>query len=298
MNAPVLSLALLLTPAANAGAPADVELASRKPQLLAPRGAPPAPSAPRRIVSLAPVVTETLFLLGQGERVVGVTRFCDTPSAAQALPKVGGYVDVSLEQILTLSPDLVMAMPSLGQREILERMRDAGVPVLVLFGDTLAEVRELVGAVGAATGASARATAVTTEIDNALGRFAAARPGAHSGRVLAVVGVRPIVVAGPGSFIGELFAQGAVTNAVAAGAPQWPTWSLERLSRRHVDTIVVAAGQETKVELERMLADAFPAAERPRLVVAAGPILMRPGPAIGRDLDALAALLRPASGAP
>ncbi len=297
MTIPALALALLFTPAAGADAPPVVDLAKRAPQVLLPRsGAQAGP--PRRIVSLAPVVTETLFLLGQGERVVGVTRYCDTPAAAAALPKVGGYVDVSLERVLALRPDLVMAMPSFGQRELLERLRDAGVPVLVLFGDTLGEVRDLVGAVGDATGARAGAAAALAELDGALARFARAKPGAASGRVLAVVGVRPIVAAGPTSFIGELFAKGGVQNAVPAGAPQWPTWSLERLSRRHVDTVVVAAGPDTKAELERMVAAAFPAAERPRLVVAPGAILMRPGPGIGRDLDALAALLTPASAPP
>lgn len=297
MIALALAAALLAAPGGASPTSTPVDLTTRTPQLLRPRGQAVAADAPRRIVSLAPVVTETLFLLGQGERVVGVTRYCDTPAAAQALPKVGGYVDVSLEQVLALKPDLVMAMPSLGQRELLERMRDAGVPVLVLFGDTLHEVRDLVRAVGDATTAAARAAAVLADLDAAVARFAGAGP-PRAGRVLALVGVRPIVVAGPGSFIGELLTLGGVTNAVPAGAPQWPTWSLERLSRRHVDTIVVAAGPDTKRELERMLAAAFPAAERPRLVVAEGSILMRPGPAIGRDLDTLAALLLPASPAP
>ena len=277
--------------------PPTLDLASRKPQLLLPDAHRTRSDDPHRIVSLAPVVTETLFLLARGDRVVGVTRYCDTPAAAQALPKVGGYVDVSLERVLALKPDLVMAMPSLGQRELLLRLRAAGIPVLVLFGDTLGEVRELVRAVGDASQSAERAEHIVDDLDAALARFARARPGAGVGRVLTVVGVDPIVVAGPGSFIAEVFAQAGITSAVAPDAPQWPSWSLERLSRRHVDLIMVAAGPELRAAVDRLLTSAFPAAERPRVVSADHPVLMRPGPALGRDLETVAALLAPGDGA-
>lgn len=283
---------LLLAAGANGAAAPGIDPGARKPQLILPDGQSQLRPA-QRIVSLAPVVTETLFLLDRGPRVVGVTRYCDTPAAAQALPKVGGFVDVSLERVLSLKPDLVVAMPSLGQRDLLERIRAAGVPVLAGFGDTLGEVRELVRALGDVTQAPEAAARVGAELDDALARFSQARPGAGVGRVLTVVGVDPIVVAGPGSFIGEILTLGAVTSAVEPGAPPWPTWSLERLSRRHVDVVLVAAGPPTRAALERSIADAFPPAERPRLLSAAAPLLMRPGPAIGRDLDTLRALLTP-----
>lgn len=294
MTAALLSALMLMAPAAPEHAASTLDLTSRKPQLLLPANGKASGALPARIVSLAPVVTETLFLLERGDRIVGVTRYCDTPAAAQALPKVGGYVDVSLERVLALKPDLVVAMPSLGQRELLERLRGAGIPVLAGFGDSLGEVRELVRALGEHTGSGERAARIVAELDAALARFAASRPGERTGRVLTVVGVDPIVVAGPGSFIAEILAQAAIPSAVAAGAPQWPTWSLERLSRRHVDLIVVAAGPDTRRALERMLEAAFPPAERPRLVSAQAPLLMRPGPALGRDLEVLATLLAPA----
>lgn len=291
MNALALCLSLLAVPGGDAAAGFDP--AQRTPQLLLPSAMTKPPAEPRRIVSLAPVVTETLFLLGHGARVVGVTRYCDTPAAAQALPKVGGYVDVSLERVLALKPDLVIAMPSLGQRELLERLRAAGVPVLAGFGDTLQEVRELVRALGDTTGGARQASVIVDELDAALARFAAARPGAAAGRVLTVVGVEPIVVAGPKSFIAEILALGGVTSAVAPDAPQWPTWPLERLSRRHVDLVLVAAGPDTERALAGQLEQKLPAKDRPRVAGAPTPLLMRPGPAIARELDVLARLLAP-----
>jgi len=69
-------------------------------------------AAPRRIVSLAPSLTETLFALCLGDRVVGVTRFCVHPPEVDGLPKVGGHLDPNFEAIVSLEPDLVVAIPS------------------------------------------------------------------------------------------------------------------------------------------------------------------------------------------
>ena len=85
-----MMIASLFVTCALALAPAP----TRAPEWLLPKAQTAAPTAPQRIVSLAPVVTETLFLVGAGARVVGVTRFCDRPAKASELPKVGGYVDI------------------------------------------------------------------------------------------------------------------------------------------------------------------------------------------------------------
>ena len=81
-------------------------------------GAPPIQTT--RIVSLAPSATELLYALGQGHRVVGVTRFDDYPAAVLTLPKVGGFVDPDLEAIMTLRPDFVVAIPTSGGRARLD----------------------------------------------------------------------------------------------------------------------------------------------------------------------------------
>ena len=101
-----------------------------------------------RIVSLAPVITETLFALGVGDRLVGVTRFCDRPAQASKIPKVGGFVDGSLERILGLKPDLVVAMPQQAQRGLLKNIQEHGVPVYLVFGDTISEIKQLIHGLG------------------------------------------------------------------------------------------------------------------------------------------------------
>lgn len=243
---------------------------------------------PLRIVSLAPVVTETLFALGAGDRVVGVTRFCDRPAAAQALPKIGGFIDPQLEAILALKPDLVIAQPSRGVRTTLDRLRDRGVPVLVGFGDTLAEVRDLVLKVGDAVDAAAAARRKVAALDAALDKLR--RPQTHrSPRVLVLVGARPLVAAGRGTFVDEALELVGARQALTASTPQWPTLSVETVGVLQPDVIVAAGGPADAAALQRTLAGL--GARRPPIVSGKGAFLMRPGPSLDDDVALLQQLL-------
>ena len=96
----------------------------------------PAPTdRPERLVSLAPSITECLFASGAGERVVGVTRFCNWPSEAASLPRVGGYLDLSVESVIRLEPDLVLMLEE--SAESAAQLRRLGIPCLLLSHNTL-----------------------------------------------------------------------------------------------------------------------------------------------------------------
>ena len=266
---------------------------------------------PRRIVSLSPAVTETVFVVGAGANIVGVTRYCDRPPEARQRTVVGGYTDASLEGILALTPDLVIAQPSFQQRSLLDRLRDRDVPVLVVFADTVDESADMMQAVGDVVhrhneGAhlvdrQTRALAKGKGNGNGNGNGNGTRPAAST-RVVVVVGTDPLVVAGHNSFANTaLDAAGAagVHSAIIASDPPWPQWSLETVAARHVDVIVAAEGEAAVAHLARLLQPLGP--RRPRIVSAPRAILMRPGPAFADDLETLRAVLQvpPAStGAP
>lgn len=251
-----------------------------------PRARPAA--APQRIVSLAPVVTETLFALGAGPRVVGVTRYCDRPEAARALPQVGGFVDPQLERVLSLRPDLVVAMPSMGQRTLLDRLRERGVPVLVVFGDTLDEVRELVLALADAVGDVGAGRGLVKQLDAEL-RSVAQRGLPRPTRAAVVVGVRPLVLAGHGTFADDALRLVGATPVAPADGPSWPTLSVEGLLSLRPDVLVAAEGPDAASALSRLLAPLGPRA--PRVVAGPQAILMRPGPALAADVATLRQLL-------
>src|SRR5439155_703710 len=106
----------------------------------APAPAPSPAGAPARIVSLAPSITEIVYALGAGERLVGVCAQCDYPAAVASVPRVGGYLVPSVEVTLAARPDLVIAVPSPGNREAVRAIERAGVRVLVVHDRTLAEL--------------------------------------------------------------------------------------------------------------------------------------------------------------
>ena len=122
-------------------------------------------SPPGRIVSLVPSWTETLFALGLGERVVGVTKFCVAPAErVESLRKVGGTKNPDLRTIATLAPDLVIANAEENRREDVERMRSQRFPVLVTYPRTVPAAVESLLKIGRLAGREAEAGAMAREI--------------------------------------------------------------------------------------------------------------------------------------
>ena len=93
---------------------------------------------PARVVSLAPSITEIVYALGAGGRLVGVCAQCDQPPEVAGVPRVGGYLTPSVEAVLATQPDLVIAVPSPGNREAVRAVERTGVQVLVVHDRTLA----------------------------------------------------------------------------------------------------------------------------------------------------------------
>ncbi|MCB9655590.1 MAG: ABC transporter substrate-binding protein [Deltaproteobacteria bacterium] len=202
--------------------------------------APPSPGGPpSRIVTVAPSVTELLFALDVGARVVGVSRFDDYPPETQRLPKVGGFLDPSVEAVFGLSPDLVIGVPNAGNRAALERMTALGVPVLVVPGNTLADVFHATRTVGSLFGASnaQRAAKLCEDVRETLRMLSARAPqGAHP-KVAIVYGTGPLVLGGRSSFAGGLVeALGGVN--VAQSGPPYVQFSIESLLTASPDVII------------------------------------------------------------
>ena len=283
MNTILLGLLLLTAPATN----------ERTPHWHRPDAGGPAATAAtttkaQRIVSLAPVVTETLFVLGAGERVVGVTRFCDRPPEASKRPVVGGYTDASLEKILGLKPDVVIAMPSFQQRALLDRLREQGVAVFVVFTDALDEENAMMLALGDLVGASEKARALVQRQQQVLADTAKNARAAKA-RAVVVVGHDPLVVAGPATFADTALRATGATSALLPDDPPWPQWSLESLLARKVSVVVAAEGPDAAVRLRAAFQPL--GARAPQVVAAETAILMRPGPSFADDVLTLERLL-------
>lgn len=204
-----------------------------------PEGSRPADGAPKRIVSLVPTATETLFALGAGDLLVGRSKFCDEPPAARSLPAVGDAAAANVERIVRLDPDLVL-VASGPQEEALAALKGP-IRVETVLADTIAGVRETTTRLARLTGREEAGRRLLAEIDAALA-VARARHAAGSGpRVLFAAQHEPLLVAGAGSYVGELLAAIGARNVAGDMDRPWPTLSLESLVARDPQVILDAA---------------------------------------------------------
>ena len=179
----------------------------------------PEPTVPGRVVALAPSLTEVVYGLGEGDRLVGVCAQCDYPEEAKQVPRVGGYLSPSVEEVLGVRPDLVLAVPSPGNREAVRALERAGVRVLVAGDRTLDDLWTSIAAVADALGVPDRGAAMTSQVRADLQAVHDRVRGLPPRRVLLVVGHRPLIVAGGGTLQDELVRiAGGVNVAADAGS--------------------------------------------------------------------------------
>jgi iron complex transport system substrate-binding protein len=255
------------------------------------------PANPQRIVSLAPNITEIVFALGQEHRLVGVTRYSDFPPAAESLPRIGSYVHLDLERIVSLSPDLCLGIKDGNPLEAVRRLESLGIPVYAVDPRNLASVMETLLTIGNLLGAQERADQVVQnmrtriEVVEHLLQTIDDRPG-----VFFQIGVSPIVSAGSHTFIHELIVQAGGRN-LAEGRIPYPRFSREQVLGLSPDIIIItsmaraAAFQKVKAEWSRW--SDLPAVKNQRIFVQDSNLFDRPTPRLVDALELLVKLIHP-----
>ena len=215
----------------------------------------PALQPPARIVSTSPSITETLFALGLGGRVVGVSTYCRFPAEALALPKVGGFLKPEPETIARLRPSLVILHA--GPNRVAEQLAALRIRTATVDRGTLASVYSTIRTIGEAAGVPANADRLVSDIER---RLAAVRAGAAarpSRRVLVIVGRQPstltdLIAAGRGSFLNDLVTAAGGFNVLDdPSLPEYPRISMETVIRLAPDVIVDAGDMGDTVEEHR-----------------------------------------------
>lgn len=197
--------------------------------------------AQQRIVSTSPAITETLFALGAGDRVVGVSEYCHFPLEATKRTKIGSYLKPNVETILRLRPDLVIMERLPGHA--LEQLSTSGVRVVpAVYGDVAANLRAL-DAIAAAANRVDAGRAEKAKITAALGQVEASAKARERRTVLFIVGRTPgrldgMVAVGKGSYLNELIAMAGGRNIMADSVAAYPKVSLEGVVRLRPDVII------------------------------------------------------------
>jgi ABC-type Fe3+-hydroxamate transport system substrate-binding protein len=249
---------------------------------------------PRRIVSLVPSVTETLFALGLGPAVAGVTDYCVHPAeGVRWVPKVGGTKNPRLGEVLRLAPDLVIANREENRRRDVERLEAAGAPVFVTYArdvETAIREIELFGELGdRREGAAVIADAVREALRAA--REARRRP---APRVVALVWRHPYMAVGGDTFAHALLVECGGENPFAGRDRRYPRLEEGEIAAAAPDVILLPTEPYAFGEAERRELAALdcPAARSGRIHVIEGELLSWYGPRMARALRTLSRLLR------
>ena len=256
---------------------------------------PPQPAGTAaRVVSLAPSVTEIVYALGAGDRLVGVCGQCDYPADVQHVTRVGGYVVPSVEAILAVRPDLVIAVPSPGNRESVRAVERAGVRVLVTHDRTLADLWDAMRAIASALGLPDDGARLVDDVKRRLDEVHARVSALPTRRVLIIVGHDPLVAVGGRNMQDELLTLAGGTNVAADAGTVWPTINVELVVARAPEVIVDSAmGTEQAGRTLFARLTTVPAVQNDRVVALRGDTLLRAGPRVPEAAAALAAVIHP-----
>lgn len=255
------------------------------------------PAPPQRIVSLMPSITEIVFALGAGHRVKGVTLYSNEPPAAAELPKVGSYVHPDVEKIVSLKPDLCLAVRDGNPRHIVDKITGLGIPVYTIDPRNLAEIMESVMLLAEVLDSEEQARAIVEQIqvkiNSAAGRVAqaATRP-----RVFFQIDASPLVSAGSNTFIDQLITQAGGVN-LAAGPTAYPRYSWEDILLMQPEVVIIAsmAGGYSEEELKAAWRrwPELPAVRDNRLYVVNADLFDRPTPRLADGLELLVNIFFP-----
>jgi iron complex transport system substrate-binding protein len=258
-------------------------------------------AVPKRIVSLAPSLTETLFAVGAGGQVVAVTEYCNFPPAVSRVPRIGGLQDgsVDLERIVALRPDLVVTL-AVGQGGTVAALRRLGVRVEVVPAETVDDALRAIRRLGALTGHRAEAARLEADLARrirAVREKVAAVPPERRPRVFFQLWDEPLMTATGDTLAGQLVEMAGGVNVFADLAGRYPQVSPEAVLARDPQVILAPAHHAGAVNPDRLARrpgwDRIDAVRHGRVFVLDGDLVSRPGPRMAEALERVARSLHP-----
>jgi len=257
-------------------------------------GAAAAPP-PTRIVSLAPAVTETLFALGKGDAVVGVSQYCDYPQAATRLPKVGTFLTPNVEAIAALRPDLIIGPGLSSSRREVRMLEAMGYPTLTVNDTSLDGIEQSITLIGARTGEQEAARrllgAIHAHIEEVRARLERTKPRT----VVMLVGHQPMVAVGRGTFLDDLLHLAGGDNIADLSAENWPRLSIEYIIAMRPEVILDGAmGSDANTPTGFWARyPTIPAVRDHRVFGYPQDPMLHPGPRVWQSLEILARRIHP-----
>ena len=253
-------------------------------------------ASPRRIVSLVPSTTEIVFALGGEGRLAGVTDYCDFPLGAKKKPSVGDMVNPSVEIILTLRPDLVIATREGNREETFEELGRLGIPVFLVEAKTIVDVVAVIRRLAELTERTAGAPALIAALEQRIDAVRRTVASLGRPRVLYVVWPEPLIVPARDALVTELIQLAGGQSISAGDRGSYPRFSLESAIARNPEVILLAnhrSGLATPASEKWERFTAVAAVRAGRIETVNGDLLHRYGPRIVDGLERLVRVIHP-----
>ena len=255
------------------------------------------PVSPKRVVALAPSITEIVFAVDRGDLLVGVTRFSNYPEAVKQLPSVGSYVYLDLERIVSLQPDLCIAVKDGNPLQIIRRIESLGIPVYAVDPMEIDAVIHSIADIGNLLNAETEASELISDMKQRMDRIDKMISGVSvKPSVFFQIGVSPIVSAGSETFIHELIERAGGNNA-AGMVSGYPRFSKEEVLSMAPEVMILTSMERHKVfdavMREWRQWENLPAVREDRIHMVNSDLYDRPSPRLVDGLEELARLLHP-----
>ncbi|MGQ9628719.1 MAG: ABC transporter substrate-binding protein [bacterium] len=251
--------------------------------------------APERIISMAPSNTEILFALGLGDRVIGVTNYCNYPPEATKKPKIGGFSTPNIELIVSMEPDLILASAGV-QLEAVRSLEKLGVKLLVIEPQTVEDTIKAIELVGRVAGRKGDAGKLADELRGRMRRVVEKVKGVPRPRVFVEIWHDPFIAAGPGTVVDDVIRLAGGENIAAGASKGYPTFSLEALLERDPEVYISVSHTVLKSVEEITKRQGFArmsAVKNGRVFIMNGDIITRSGPRIVDALEMMARAFHP-----
>lgn len=255
------------------------------------------PAPPKRLIALAPNLTEILYALGLGDRVVGVTNHCNYPPEASLKPKVGSYIHLNVEQIISLSPDLVIGTMDGNERYILDLLEQARLKVFFVNPRDVREAIETIHTLGLVCDAPDKARRISDALTLRVNRIVEATRGREEPLVFLQINIQPIMSVNKNTVHHDLIRLAGGHNMTAEEPVTYPRISLEEVIRRKPEVILVSSmereGRFEKARQDWLRWTSIPAVQTGRVHLIDSDVIDRPSPRVVDGLETMAKFLHP-----
>jgi iron complex transport system substrate-binding protein len=255
------------------------------------------PFPPKRIVSLAPNITEILYSLGLDEEIVGVSNHCNFPEKAKRKVRVGSYIRLDFEKITSLNPDLIIATGAGNTREMVDRLGKLGFQTYVIFPKNFDDILQSIIHIGQVVNRDREARGIIEGMRRRSQRVIELTKNLPRPKVFVQIGDAPIVTVGKGSFADDLLRLAGGENIAGKEKEVYPRFGMEEILKRSPEVIVISSmnpkGDYQKILQEWTRWKTIPAVKNGRIYLIDSDLLDRPSPRIIDGLEELARVLHP-----